>query len=89
MWDFWKIIPEKLGIVKKVSYVYYVMRDNPYYMNPSPLLLDERYDETIIEGMMYQPLNQEMKIIPRNSKDLEESIYELLSHIETFNNVKL
>ena len=58
-------------------------------MNPSPLLLDERYDEIIIEGMMYQPLNQEMKIIPRNSKDLEESIYELLSHIETFNNVKL
>ena len=75
--------------MEKVSYVYYVMRDNPYYMNPSPLLLDERYDETIIEGMMYQPLNQEMKIIPRNSKDLEESIYELLSHIETFNNVKL
>jgi len=75
--------------MEKVSYVYYVMRDNPYYMNPSSLLLDERYDEIIIEGMMYQPLNQEMKIIPRNSKDLEESIYELLSHIETFNNVKL
>jgi hypothetical protein len=75
--------------MEKVSYVYYVMRDNPYYMNPSPLLLDERYDEIILEGMMYQPLNQEMKIIPRNSKDLEESIYELLSHIETFNNVKL
>ena len=89
MWDFWKIIAKKLGYMEKVSYVYYVMRDNPYYMNPSPLLLDERYDETIIEGMMYQPLNQEMKIIPRNSKDLEESIYELLSHIETFNNVKL
>jgi hypothetical protein len=75
--------------MEKVLYVYYVMRDNPYYMNPSPLLLDERYDEIILEGMMYQPLNQEMKIIPRNSKDLEESIYELLSHIETFNNVKL
>jgi hypothetical protein len=56
---------------------------------PNPLLLDERYDEIILEGMMYQPMNQEMKIIPYNSKDLEESIYELLSHIETFNNVKL
>ena len=78
-----------LGLFRTISYVYYVMRDNPYYMNPSPLLLDERYDETIIEGMMYQPWNQEMKIIPYNGKDLEESIYELLSHIETFNNVKL
>ena len=85
----WKIICEVLGLFRTISYVYYVMRDNPYYMNPSPLLLDERYDETIIEGMMYQPWNQEMKIIPYNGKDLEESIYELLSHIETFNNVKL
>jgi hypothetical protein len=51
--------------------------------------LDERYDVIIMEGMMYQPWNQEMKIIPYNSKDLEESIYELLSHIETVNNVKL
>jgi hypothetical protein len=55
----------------------------------SPLLLDERYDEIILEGMMYQPMNQEMKIIPYNGKDLEESIYDLLTEIETFNSVKL
>ena len=55
----------------------------------SPLLLDERYDEIIMEGMMYQPWNQEMKIIPYNGKDLEESIYDLLTEIETFNAVKL
>jgi hypothetical protein len=55
----------------------------------SPLLLDERYDEIILEGMMYQPWNQEMKIIPYNGKDLEESIYDLLTEIETFNAVKL
>ena len=64
-------------------------QDMNYELNPSPLLLDERYDEIIMEGMMYQPWNQEMKIIPYNGKDLEESIYKLLSHIETFNNVKL
>jgi len=56
---------------------------------PNPLLLDERYDEIIMDCMMYQPINQEMKIIPCNSKELEESIYDLLSHIESFNNIKL
>jgi hypothetical protein len=73
--------------MENIPYVYSVIKT--IMMTPSPLLLDERYDEIIMEGMMYQPWNQEMKIIPYNSKDLEESIYELLSHIETVNNVKL
>jgi hypothetical protein len=53
------------------------MRDQDMNYEPNPLLLDERYDEIIMEGMMYQPWNQEMKIIPYNGKDLEESIYDL------------
>lgn len=53
------------------------------------LLLDERYDEIIIEDMMYQPINEEMKIKAYVGDDIEEAIYDLLSHIETFNNVKL
>jgi len=65
------------------------MRDQDMNYEPNPLLLDERYDEIIMEGMMYQSWNQEMKIIPYNGKDLEESIYDLLSHIESFNNIKL
>ena len=77
-----------LGFLPALPYLYYVMRT--MMMNEiNSLLLDERYDEIIMEGMMYQPWNQEMKIIPYNGKDLEESIYELLSHIETFNDVKL
>lgn len=55
----------------------------------NPLLLDERYDEIIIEDMMYQPLNEEMKIKAYVGSDIEDAIYELLSHIETFNGVKL
>ncbi len=55
----------------------------------NPLLIDERYDETILEGMMYQPMCDEMKIKAYVGSDVEDSIYELLSHIETFNNVKL
>ena len=55
----------------------------------NPLLLDERYDEIIIEDMMYQPINEEMKIKAYVGDDIEEAIYDLLSHIETFNNVKL
>jgi hypothetical protein len=65
------------------------MRNQDMNYEPNPLLLDERYDEIIMEGMMYQPWNQEMKIIPYNGKDLEKSIYDLLSQIETFNNIKL
>jgi hypothetical protein len=77
-----------LGFLPALPYLYYVMRT--IMMNEmNSLLLDERYDEIIMEGMMYQPWNQEMKIIPYNGKDLEESIYDLLSHIETFNDVKL
>jgi hypothetical protein len=83
-----KIILKMLGFLPALPYLYYVMRT--MMMNEmNSLLLDERYDEIIMEGMMYQPWNQEMKIIPYNGKDLEESIYELLSHIETFNDVKL
>jgi hypothetical protein len=83
-----KIISKMLGFFLALPYLYYVMRT--IMMNEmNSLLLDERYDEIILEGMMYQPWNQEMKIIPYNGKDLEESIYELLSHIETFNDVKL
>ena len=83
-----KIISKMLGFLPALPYLYYVMRT--IMMNEmNSLLLDERYDEIIMEGMMYQPWNQEMKIIPYNGKDLEESIYELLSHIETFNDVKL
>ena len=71
------------------SYVYSVIRTIDMNNEMSPLLLDERYDEIIMEGMMYQPWNQEMKIIPYNGKDLEKSIYDLLTEIETFNGVKL
>jgi hypothetical protein len=71
------------------SYVYSVIRTMDMNNEMSPLLLDERYDEIIMEGMMYQPWNQEMKIIPYNGKDLEKSIYDLLTEIETFNGVKL
>ena len=53
------------------------------------LLLDERYDEIILEDMMYQPMCDEMKIKPYVGEDIEDAIYDLLSHIETFNNVKL
>jgi hypothetical protein len=55
----------------------------------NPLLLDERYDEIIIEDMMYQPINEELKIRAYVGEDIEEAIYDLLSHIESFNNVKL
>jgi hypothetical protein len=83
-----KIIDEMFGFLSTYSYVSSVIRT--MVMNEmSPLLLDERYDEIILEGMMYQPWNQEMKIIPYNGKDLEESIYDLLTEIETFNAVKL
>lgn len=58
-------------------------------MNLNPLLLDERYDDIIIDGMMYQPMCNELEIKPYVGKELEDSIYELLAHIETFNNVKL
>jgi hypothetical protein len=71
------------------SYVSSVIREIDMNNEMSPLLLDERYDEIIMEGMMYQPWNQEMKIIPYNGKDLEKSIYDLLTEIETFNGVKL
>jgi hypothetical protein len=55
----------------------------------NPLLLDERYDEIILEDMMYQPINEELKIRAYVGEDIEEAIYDLLSHIESFNNVKL
>lgn len=55
----------------------------------NPLLIDERYDEIILEDMMYQPMCNEMEIKPYVGEDIEEAIYDLLSHIETFNNVKL
>lgn len=58
-------------------------------MTPNPLLLDERYDEIIMNGMMYQPMCNELEIKPYVGKELEDSIYELLAHIETFNKVKL
>ena len=58
-------------------------------MTPNPLLLDERYDEIIMNGMMYQPMCNELEIKPYVGKELEDSIYELLAHIETFNEVKL
>ena len=66
-----------------------VLLVNPYDMNPNPLLLDERYDDIITEGMMYQPMCNEMEIKPYVGKDIENAIYELLAHIETFNDVKL
>lgn len=53
------------------------------------LLLDERYDEIILEDMMYQPINEEMKIKAYVGADIDEAIYDLLSHIESFNSVKL
>ncbi len=77
------------GLLRYYSYVYSVIREIDMNNEMSPLLLDERYDEIIFEGMMYQPINQEMKILPYNGKDLEESIYDLLTEIETFNRVKL
>ena len=89
VWKRLKINCKRLGILSFISYVCYVMRDQDMNYEPNPLLLDERYDEIIMEGMMYQPWNQEMKIISCDSKELEESIYDLLSHIESFNNTKL
>jgi hypothetical protein len=53
------------------------------------LLLDERYDEIILSDMMYQPINEEMKIKAYVGEDIEDAIYDLLSDIETFNSVKL
>jgi hypothetical protein len=38
---------------------------------------------------MYQPINEELKIRAYVGEDIEEAIYDLLSHIESFNNVKL
>jgi hypothetical protein len=84
-----KIIDAMFGLLRYYSYVYSVIREIDMNNEMSPLLLDERYDEIIFEGMMYQPINQEMKILPYNGKDLEESIYDLLTEIETFNRVKL
>lgn len=55
----------------------------------NPLLLDERYDEIIIEDMMYQPINEELKIKAYVGSDIDDAIYDLLSHIESFNEVKL
>ena len=84
-----KIIDAMFGLFRYYSYVSSVIREIDMNNEMSSLLLDERYDEIILEGMMYQPWNQEMKIIPYNGKDLEESIYDLLTEIETFNRVKL
>ena len=52
------------------------------------LLLDERYDEIILEDMMYQPINEEMKIKAYVGADIDEAIYDLLSHIESFNSFR-
>lgn len=62
-----------------------VLLIKPHFVMINPLLLDERYDDLIVEGMMYQPINEEMKIKAYTGKKLEDSIYKLLEHIEKFN----
>ena len=57
-------------------------------MNINPILLDERSDELIF-SMMYQPLNEEMKIKVYNPNEIDEDIYETLAFIEEYKEVKL
>jgi hypothetical protein len=54
----------------------------------NPLLLDERYDSEIFT-MMYQPLTEEMKVKVYNASEMDERIYETLSYIEEYKEVKL
>ena len=55
----------------------------------NPLLTDERYDEMIIEAMMYQPMCDELKIGVRRAKNIDNQIYELLEQLEEIYSVKL
>ena len=55
----------------------------------NPLLLDERYDDNIVDSMMYQPINNELKIKTYNDADIDFIIYEVLECIEKECNVKL
>lgn len=55
----------------------------------NPLLTDERYDEMIVEAMMYQPMCDELKIGVRRAKNIDNQIYELLEQLEDIYSVKL
>ncbi len=55
----------------------------------NPLLTDERYDEMIVEAMMYQPMCDELKIGVRRAKNIDNQIYELLEQLEEIYSVKL
>jgi hypothetical protein len=55
----------------------------------NPLLTDERYDEMIVEAMMYQPMCNELKIGVRRAKNIDNQIYELLEQLEEIYSVKL
>jgi hypothetical protein len=55
----------------------------------NPLLTDERYDEMIVEAMMYQPMCDELKIGVRRAKNIDNQIYELLGQLEEIYSVEL
>jgi len=81
-----------LGYMESFSYISSVMReilDMNYELNPT--LLDERFDEYILEALMYQP-NPEffgMKPIKDSGKEGSKRIYQALKEIERVKGIKL
>ena len=87
-----KINEKMLGYMESFSYISTVMReilDMNYELNPT--LLDERFDEYILEALMYQP-NPEffgMKPIKDSGKEGSKRIYQALKEIERVKGIKL
>ena len=87
-----KINEKMLGYMEYFSYISTVMReilDMNYELNPT--LLDERFDEYILEALMYQP-NPEffgMKPIKDSGKEGSKRIYQALKEIERVKGIKL
>ena len=76
-------------------YIYYVMRLRVkplkpeimnYELEMEPSLLDERYDEGIMENLMYVDFNGNIK---DSGKSGDKRIYDLLRYMEKEKGVKL
>jgi len=81
--------------VENMLYIYYVMRLRVkplkpeimnYELEMEPSLLDERYDEGIMENLMYVDFNGNIK---DSGKSGDKRIYDLLRYMEKEKGVKL
>ena len=82
---------ELFGYFSYSLYISSVMREIPMINELNPLLLDERFDDYILDALMYQP-NPEffgMKPIKDSGKSGSERIYKALKEIERVKGVKL